>query len=489
MKIYSIKEMKDSRIFFDKNPPRFMTFFLYMMIVLLVILMLWSSKATKTYVVKSKGLVTSSYTANISNEVGGTIVEVLVKEGQRVQAGEVILRIDTESQDLQIDSVVNQKAFFERNLQLYNQYEEAVQEKKNTFEASGDELEFYGKMKYYLGQVETYNNAENKYDKESEDYKKAIEEYDAKIAEYKKNIEGYTTEINKYASEISSLEKQISDLENQVSQLNKTITTKENLREDTIELISKKEKLQTQISEKEQTKSEKNNKKIELENKKTQDESQKQTLLANKDTLIKNSDLSKENKVKSTNEKESIKSQVLSQLGQERSQVQAQITELEGKYLVDKETGAKFDITAISHGIVHFSSLPKKGMTIQAGTQIGTILSENKEDLIIDTFVSSNDRTKIKEADAVDIVVDGLMQTKYGYLEGNVKSIDTDSTVDNESKAVFFKTSVMANNTYLEDKTGTKVNLKPGMTTEVRIKYDESTWLEWVLEQINVFIR
>lgn len=489
MKIYSITDMKDSRMFFDKEPPQYMKYFIYLMAVLLISLILWSTKATKTYVVKSKGLVTSLHSTNISNEIQGTVIDILVKEGEKVKAGDVIIKIDTASQDLQTQSLKNQKELLERKLQLNNQYEKAINEKKNTFKASGDELEFYGKMKYYLGEVESYNNTISKSDKEFDEYKRKINDYTAQIAKYTKTIEEYNTQISKYSSEITSIEKQISDIEKQVNEIQKTISSKEGAGEDTAEIIKKEDNLQAKVSEKQSQKSEIENKKQEIETKKSQIEAERQTAESGKESSIKDSEYSKENKTSTENQKDSLKSQLISQLGQERSQINAQIIEIEGKYLVDKAVQKKFDVTALSDGIIHYNTSLKKGMTIQTGTHIGTILSENIEDLIIDAFVTSNERTKINELDDVDIVVDGLMQTKYGYLKGLVKRIEKDSTVDNESKAVFFKTKILLNNTYLQDKNGTKVNLKPGMTTEVRIKYDESTWFEWVLEQINVIIR
>lgn len=489
MKLYSIKEMKDSRIFFDKQPPKFMSIFVLMIIILLAILVIWTSYATKTYVVKAKGLVTSSYSTNISNEVQGTIVDIMIKEGERVNSGDVILSIDMSSQGVQSDSLIRQKELLERKVNLYNRYEKALNEGKNPFKSSGEELEFYGKMEYYLGQVKSYNNSKTKSNKEINEYNDEIKEYSQEASKNKSLIEQYNKEINEYSNKIKSITTEIKNIQDEINKAKEVVSTDLNLEEKNIEENSSQDKLEEKLIQKQSKKSELENKKNETENKKAQLESEIETLESSKKSAKKNSEYSKEGKTNADIQNDGLKSQLISQLGQERSQLKTQIAEIDGKYLVEKEIQTKFDIKAMSDGIIHFNTPIKKGMTIQAGTQIGSILSENKEDIIIDTFVSSNDRTKINQNDEVNIVVDGLMQTKYGFLEGNVETIETDSTVDNESKAVFFRTKVSSKNTYLKDKSGNKVNLKPGMTTEVRIKYDESTWMEWLLEQINVITR
>lgn len=489
MKLYSVKEMKDSRIFFDKHPPRFMSVFVFMIIVLLTILIIWSSKATKTYVVKAKGLVTSLYSTNISNEVQGTVVDIMRKEGERVEVGDIILKIDMSSQVTQVESLKKQKELLQRKLELYNKYEKALSDGINPFKSSGEELEFYGKMKYYLGQVQSFNNNKTKADKEVNEYRNEIKDYNAKISQNKGLIEQYNSKMNKYSNDIASLEKEINNIQNDIDKLQTLISDKSEAGEDTAELSSQQDNLMKKLSDNQQDKTELENKKVEAENKKFELESEIESIESSKKSAIKNSEYSKDGKTSSDIQREGLKSQLMFELGKERSQIKSQIEEIEGKYLVDKEMQTKFDVKAMSSGVVHFNTPIKKGMTLQAGNQIGTILSENKEDLIIDSFVSSNDRAKINEKDKVDIVVDGLMQTKYGFLEGNVETIEMDSTVDSESKNIFFRTKVMANDTFLEDKVGNKVNLMPGMTTEVRIKYDESTWLEWLLEQINVLTR
>lgn len=449
MKLYSIKEMKNSRMFFDKQPPKFMSIFVFLIIILLTILIIWASYATKTYVIKAKGLVTSSHYTNISNEIQGTIVENIIKEGETVNEGDIILSIDGSSQGVQSDSLESQKQLLEKKLNLYDRYEKALNDGKNLFKSSGDELEFYGKMEYYLGQVKSFNNSKIKSNKDINEYNKEVEVYNEKILKNKDLIEHYTKEINNIHRQIRKIQ------ENQ------------------------QESKRTELE----------NKKVEIQNKKVQLESEIESLESSKKSAKTNSEDLEEGENNTDIQRESLKSQLIVELGQQRSQLKTQISEIEGKYLVEQELLTKFDIKAKSDGIVHLNIPINKGMTIQAGTQIGSILSENKEDIIIDTFVSSNDRTKINEKDEVDIVVDGLMQTKYGFLEGNVEEIETDSILDNESKNIFFRIKVASKKTTLKDKSGNKVDLKPGMTTEVRIKYDESTWMEWLLEQINVIIR
>lgn len=67
-------------------------------------------------------------------------------------------------------------------------------------------------------------------------------------------------------------------------------------------------------------------------------------------------------------------------------------------------------------------------------------------------------------------------------------SIDNDST-QTEDGQVYYRVRVLPDKTELTDKKGNTVRLTTGMIGECRIKYDETTWLKWAIEQIGVKFR
>ncbi len=113
---------------------------------------------------------------------------------------------------------------------------------------------------------------------------------------------------------------------------------------------------------------------------------------------------------------------------------------------------------AQSSGIIHLNSPLTTGMVLQGGALVGTITNEEDE-LIIETMLPSSDRLRIHNGDEVSIMVGGLLQSEYGTIPGRVLNIDEDATVDNEKGNVYFKAKIKPYRTYLEDSKGEKVNL------------------------------
>lgn len=148
----------------------------------------------------------------------------------------------------------------------------------------------------------------------------------------------------------------------------------------------------------------------------------------------------------------------------------------------------EYTITASAKGVMHFSTPVTIGTVIQAGTLIGNISSNKKEDMYIETVVNAFDRSRLKTGSSVEIAVAGIMQSEFGILKGKVVSIGSDS-VQTENGEVFYKIFIKPDTTELKDKKGNTVTICNGMLAESRINYDETTWLKWAVEQIGVKFR
>lgn len=125
---------------------------------------------------------------------------------------------------------------------------------------------------------------------------------------------------------------------------------------------------------------------------------------------------------------------------------------------------------------------------LQAGSLIGTISSGKADDVVIETVVSAFDRSRLSINSKVEIALAGVMQTEYGVLTGKITHIDSNS-IQTEQGEVYFKIIIKPDKTQLKNKKGNTVNLMNGMIAESRIKYNETTWLKWAIEQIGVKLR
>lgn len=143
----------------------------------------------------------------------------------------------------------------------------------------------------------------------------------------------------------------------------------------------------------------------------------------------------------------------------------------------------EYTVKAAASGVVHFNAGLTVGTVLQSGTLLGNISSEVSEDLYFSVAVSATERSKLSVGTSTEIAVSGAMQTEFGTLVGVVTAIDSDST-QTENGQAYYIVKIKPDATELTDKSGRSVELKPGMIGECRIKYAETTYLKWAVEQI-----
>ncbi|MDR3216686.1 MAG: HlyD family secretion protein [Clostridiaceae bacterium] len=197
---------------------------------------------------------------------------------------------------------------------------------------------------------------------------------------------------------------------------------------------------------------------------------------------------SEENTAFTQSNVDSVKSQFLSSTYETYDGYRREAVESESKIKMYEEGLTEYGVRAATAGAVHFNAAITVGTVLQAGSLIGSISSGDKESLYFETVISAVDRSKINAGDYAEIAVSGVLQSEFGIVRGKVVSIDNDST-QTENGEVFYKLKIKPDYTELSDKKGNTVRLSVGMVAESRIKYDETTWLKWAIEQIGIKFR
>lgn len=368
MKYYNLAELRDSRLLYDKNPPKFMFFVIGITFLLVAAAVTASVFLHKPYVVKASGLVSNGEKSQLMANVSGTVTKVNLKEGAAVKAGDTLLTFDDLQAKTQVQQADDIMKNYDAQITLYDRCIKELLNGKNTFnQKDPSQLPFYNAI--------VLANSKMK-------------QYDVSDAQYKSM--GYTDDQIKIQQEQNQAQKDsakfqaISDLETQRSQI-----------------------------------------------------------------------------------------------VQEKNSAQAQKNEY--ARLLNSYT-----LTAPQSGIVHLSTPVTSGMTLQAGTALGTITGGENGSLELLTYIQSQDRAKIKTGETVDITVSGISQNDYGTLKGTIEKIDTDATIDQEKGTVTFKAVIKPQSTVLLGKHGDKVTLKSGMVAQAHILYKDTTWFNWILEQIGM---
>jgi multidrug resistance efflux pump len=365
--VYSLNEITDSKLLYDKKPPRFMFYIILITLALITGFLVWSIKSVKTYIVKGQGIVTTEGKSNLMAKVSGEIKGVYIEEGKEVKEGDVLLVFNSPEPKYQLQQVEGQIEILNKRIELLKRAESEATKGTNTFNKDNvEEAEFYNKLANSYIKLKEYNVDEERLKKQ--------EYTDDQIKQHKEQAKIKKDQI--YFETILSFTNEISQLE-----------------------------------------------------------------------IEKNKLLAQSESIDSTTE--------------------------------------EYKLCAPSSGTVHLNTPLNKGMVLQAGSLLGTILTTD-ENIIIETLIPSIDRPRIHEKDEVSLAVGGLNQAEYGTLKGQVIAIDEDATIDNEKGNVLFKVKVKPEKAYLEDKKGEKVNLTLGMVTETRVKYEKITYMKYFLEQIGI---
>lgn len=174
-----LEELKDSKIMFDKNIPPFGYILLSIIAITLIGLLIWSTFAYKSYIIKAEGTVTSSKSNFVMPSYTGEIKESFMEEGKLVQEGDTLFIVKSTDYDLQEEQLADNEEMYEKQIAQYDKLIQSIEDDTNYFDAGNDEDSLY------------YNMYEN--------YKSQVSQNEVDVTMYK--MYGYTDEQIKHELE------------------------------------------------------------------------------------------------------------------------------------------------------------------------------------------------------------------------------------------------------------------------------------------------
>lgn len=501
MKLYKKEDLKDSRIFFDKMPPKFMSFSVIILLLVLIVSIVVSSQVKKTYIVKGQGQVAIEGTSYITSKGSGVVTQVFKEPGDLVQEGDEILAISSGSEGLQASAIEDQIQDLLEKLDTLDTYEASLEQKENRLKNEGKELEYYAKVQYYLDMVNNENSEKNL---TKSDLSEKKEELDARRLEKRKaeaiitssedEIKAIVGNLNFEKNNLKVLneQKNINTLEK--GEIQKKIAKLQEDDEGAISVLtSELEEIASGMAEIEESIIDKEVEIMELEDKKMESETQ----LSEKKNEVDMIDsqinaLEEENKgierqIESTySQVEQTLYQLLSELGLARNQTSSKLIELQASLGAAEAQDAINFVKASESGELHFTSPVAMGMAVQQGQIIGEVASHN-EKMYVDAYISASDRSRVKVDQNVNVAVIGLNSYRYGTITGKITFIEP-GTVRNETANgvnILYRLHVELDCDFLDSNSGETVELIRSMPVEARVVYNEESYLEWILGLLN----
>lgn len=213
MKVYNLNEITNSRLLYDKEPPKFLNFVILTVLALIIGFIIWSTNSVKTFVVKGQGIVSNKEKSTIMAKVSGEIDKVFIEEGTIVKKGDLLLSINAPDIKYQLSQVNDQIDLLEEKINLLKRAERNATNKSNNFSKDNSyEVEFYNKLKLSSSKIEEYRVDEKSLKKQnySKDQINQLKEQ----SKIKENQIYYET-ISEFAREKMQLDLELNKLKSQ----------------------------------------------------------------------------------------------------------------------------------------------------------------------------------------------------------------------------------------------------------------------------------
>lgn len=206
--IKTMEQLKDSRLLYDRKVPAFGYLILGIVTVLLAVVLVWSIRTPKTYVIKVGGVIESENKNYIMSGYTGEILQMFLSEGMVVEKGQPLFTVKSTDMNIQVTQLEEQRKTYEERVSQCEKLVESIKDDTNYFDITKKEDSLY------YSQYETYKSqvAQNQLDTTTyQAYGYTQEQIESQILVNQAKI----TEI--YYSAIQSAENAALEAENQIS--------------------------------------------------------------------------------------------------------------------------------------------------------------------------------------------------------------------------------------------------------------------------------
>lgn len=175
------------------------------------------------------------------------------------------------------------------------------------------------------------------------------------------------------------------------------------------------------------------------------------------------------------NQISSIREQQMAQWSTQKRETERQLRSLQSEIQKIGQEQENYIVTApISGRLVNFSGIQKGNFIVQA-QNIGEISPE--ESLIAECMVSPKDIGFIRTGQKVRFQIDTYNYNQWDLLDGTVKEIDQNITVNQQNGEAYFRVICAMQKNYLQLKNGYRGKIGKGMTFTARFHLvDRTLW-------------
>lgn len=420
----------------ESPPAKLPRTVMYLVLVLFVIMLAWAIFGKLDIIASAEGrLVPQTYVKIIQPADAGIVQDILVQEGQAVEAGQILMRMDTKLTEADAKTIQNE-------LRL----------KSLLLRRADAELAGLPMTKRKEDPPELYSQVENQYRAHRQAYLDAV---------------GQETEtLNKTRHDLKSAEETLSKLRQVVPVYQRSAAAYEKLAKDNfVSQLAAQEKVRDRI-EKEQ----------DLKAQESTVASLKSTIAASEKKLAQ------------------ITSSYRSQLQNERVDTESQHQKLRQDWAKIEHKANLLELKAPQAGIIKDLATHTRGTVVSPGTVLMTLVPHD-EPLLAEVSVKNEDVGFVYPNLKAKIKLAAYPFQKYGMIEGAVIHVGADASdgappaadKNNDQKAgasLTYKALVRLGAQHL-DTEGEKLRLSPGMQVVAEIHQGRRSVMEYLLSPVQ----
>ena len=503
--IQDIREISDSREMYESKPHKFLSFFIYLLLIAIVVAGIWMCYGEIDIVSKGTGIVRpNEMISTISNKVDGVVSTNNLEEGKIVSKGDILFTITYDDLEISRKNIVG---ILEQNVEEIKNLgtlKESILSGKNLFskEENPDYYEKYIKyqtdcsglrnkseirkeqVKLNDKQIETSKQI---YDKQIDDYTKEIAELQTYNKSVNEGISYFLDKSSSYSLELNNylLKMQVFEVKHQT--LKEEYEYKSLLAEEGFEAEKKVEEAKLALESVEnEIQNYTNTIKQSIKQKIEETEKARQAVMFEQEKLVKSSELDNLNSEQEAIELEKYKRDTIVNLTD-------QIDTLEKSNKTNKRELESIEVAidkcavkAPIDGTIHITTDINAGDLLVAGAQIGSIIPANDGLYNVEIFMPNSEIANIKEGDVVNYRFDALPYEEYGQLEGEIKKISSDAKVNEMSQMIGYEVEGAIENKPLYSYKNVEASIKVGMTCEAHVIRGRKKIIYYLLEKINL---
>ena len=497
-KIEELKDITDSREIMQSKPEGFSKYMMYIIIVILALVLIWSIIATKEISIKANGVVKpSEEITKISASLNGKVTSNNLYEGMKVKQGDVLLVIDGEEYVLQKKSLEESLEKSSRELEANKSLKNSILDGVNYLDKDDKVQSNYYKMyELFVENIKNGNTQNDALNTQKESIKETIVNLNLLLKSYKEEV-NYIKEGNHlyyqyvdYELTLKNYRNQILDYEEQIKTLEDSKVTFEENQEDADLSDNNQGEIQDEQVNNDDKVNEEIDKQIEaiksnINTINSEIEKYKNTAIMNITNNIAQNEASLKEGV-STSNNGSYKEQYITQLDSTISSLEASITEIEMNLDITNNKINETSIKAQYDGVISLINDIKVGDFIQAGTQIASIIPSSSGVYKADVYIENQDFAEINEGENVVLEFAALPQSEYGIIETKIEEISIDAKVSEEQGTSYYTGTCKIPVKEMKNKSGTSIQIKNGMLVQARIVNREISYFRYFLEKINI---